>query len=100
MVKSRIPFRMLIMSKRVQGDALKYIHFILPVMCDGTQKSACNIIRKASFVFTVRECNRRRENFVEPGWKFFINTAEIIPTTFVRGLLKLANLINKKSTKI
>ena len=33
-----------IMSRRVQGDVLKDVHFILPVMCDGTQKSARNVI--------------------------------------------------------
>ena len=89
-----------IVSRRAQGDVLKNVHFILPVMCDGTQKSACNVVGETSFVFIVRESYSGRENPVEPGWQFLIDAAEIISATFIGGLLKLAELVNKELTQI
>ena len=79
----------------VQGDMLEDIPFILPVMRDRTQKSAGNIIWKAAFAFLIRESYGRWEDLVEPGWKLFMNTAEIISAPLFGRLLKLAKLVNK-----
>ena len=42
-------------KKGVIGDLLKDVHFILPVVCDRTQKLACNVIQETLFIFVVRE---------------------------------------------
>jgi len=80
------------------GRCVKDVLLILPVMCDRTQKSACNIIREAAFVFPIREGYSRQENLVEPDWELLMNTAEIISATLFRRLLELAKLVNKGLT--